>query len=96
MVSNGKPTMIVPGVDRKKKATTERTVNSGKASKRKTVYSQYYSDSESDADVEEVRDTDSNEDEKTEAERFLREVWESISPPVKECDVIGKWFCAVI
>ena len=27
--------------------------------------------------------------------QFLKEVWTSISPPIKQDDVIGKWFAAV-
>ena len=100
IASNGKPNMITPAVDRTDKSNQRKKSKPAQGCQKNLVYETIYSASESDeSDSQGDSKEDSHEDSLDheggdQNESFLIEVWKAVSPPVKESDIIGKWFCA--
>ena len=97
IVANGKPKMVIPAFDRNKTACKDLKKSSAKKSGqvlKRTVYELIYSSESEKSDRSGDETSDSSQQGEDDVESFLKEVWESISPPIKEDDIVGKWFCA--
>ena len=73
IVSNGKPTMIIPAVDQTKKSNQRKNNKPAQGSKKDTVYEKIYSSSESDESDSQGDNQEDSEDE-VDSESLLIEV----------------------
>ena len=92
VINGQKPVMLLPA---------QKTPKSGPSSraKRRTLH---YSSSEDGSDSDDGSEKDDTEDEETysdneeELANQLSRVWESVSPPVPEENIVGKWYAVIV
>ena len=90
---DGRPAMIVCARDVKKKRQ-KKTVKGLDTPAKKSKYQEIYEDSDSDSSLLSVNELSDDEIDDNPREQLF-EFWKSVSLPVPENDVKGKWFCAI-
>ena len=87
-VDGMKPTMILPAAIIAKESRRLFPEKESDSNSEESDYSYDYSSEEDNA----IKDDDALEDKDLEHEKKLKKTWESLSPPNKEEDLIGKWY----